>query len=73
MDLATFLGVATGGVTLLGAAWRGARGLHRFVDAVASNTAAVQQLAHDLRDHTTATTTALTALDQRVTNLEMTS
>jgi hypothetical protein len=72
MDIATTIAAATGGVTLVGSAWRGARGLHRFVDAVASNTTAVQQLAHDLRDHTTATTTALTALDQRVTTLEST-
>ncbi|MFB7518379.1 hypothetical protein [Streptomyces sp. NPDC056144] len=73
MDWTTILGFATGGVTLLGAAWRATRGLHRFIDAVARNTGAVEQLAHDLRDHTTATTTALTALDKRVTVLETSS
>ncbi|MFD9053292.1 hypothetical protein [Streptomyces zaomyceticus] len=72
MDVLTIVGVATGGVTLLGAAWRGLRGLHQFIDTVARNTDAVTALADRLEAHTTATTTALTALDKRVTTLEMT-
>lgn len=70
MDVPSAIAAATGGITLVCSLWRAARGLHRFVDAVATNTTAVQQLAHELRDHTTATTSALTALDQRVTVLE---
>lgn len=71
--LLAYLTAGTTGLTLLGAAWRGLRGLHRFVDAVTTNTAAVTILARELHDHTASTTAALSHLDQRVTTLEGTS
>lgn len=47
--------------------------LHDFVTAVAENTAAVVRLGDELSQHATNTSTALTALDQRVTQLESSS
>lgn len=57
---------------LLAILWRGIRGLHRFVAAVADNTSAVAELAADLREHSATTTRHLDALDARVTRLEIT-
>lgn len=64
------LTAGTTALSLLGALWRGLRGLHQFVAAVTTNTAAVAQLAGELREHTLTTTATLSALDQRVTTLE---
>jgi outer membrane murein-binding lipoprotein Lpp len=44
--------------------------LHDFVTAVADNTSAVVRLGEQLEQHAATTTSALTALDQRVTHLE---
>jgi hypothetical protein len=63
------IGAACALVTLV---WRAMRKLTSFVEAVTRNTSAVAALGDDLRAHTITTTTALTALDARVTRLETT-
>ena len=71
-QLSTVLGLIATVAVLIGGVWRGLRGLHRFIDAVTSNTASVERLATELHSHTTTTTTALGDLDRRLTVLELT-
>lgn len=69
-NVSALVGVAGGTAGLLGVAWRGTRGLHKFVSAVTDNTSAVARLTERLQQHIDTTTTAYDALDQRVTTLE---
>lgn len=51
MDPSTYLTTGVSALVLLGAAWRGLRGLTHFVDAVTTNTTAVAALAAALDAH----------------------
>lgn len=68
--LTTAMAAVGTAAALVAMCWRALAKLHDFVGAVAANTTAVVQLGERLEQHVINNTSALTALEQRVTHLE---